>query len=324
MSRPRLTVIALALLAAITAFPTAVSATSTSSAKPAATTARFHAPVPCGRRGHSRPDIRHVIVIVMENHSYSEVIGHAPYMTALAGACGLATNYHDVGNPSLPNYLAMTSGSTHGLHKDCDPTQCPQSGLSIFRQLSLRSKLWQAFDESMPVPCSLAGTRLYAPRHNPAVYYTSLRLGCRTRDVRMGTPASGPFHQALRGRLGSYVFVTPNICNDAHSCHITTADQWLGGMIQQLQSSPALGQNSAIFILFDEASADNSSCCELPSKAGGRIPLIIISPLAKTGFQDDTPLDHYSLLKTILQAWNLPGLGETLNAATQSITAPWK
>jgi phosphatidylinositol-3-phosphatase len=282
MRRTRLTVTALAALAAITAFPAAVTATSTSTTQPAA--ASFHAPVPCGRRAHSRPDIRHVIVIVMENHSYSQVIGPARYLTALAKVCGLATNYHSVGSPSLPNYLAMTSGSTHGLSVDCDPAQCAQSGLSIFAQLSLRSKLWQAFDESMPSNCSLSGTNLYAPRHNPAVYYTSVRRWCRVHDVRLGTPASGPFRNALRGRLGSFVFVTPNICNDMHDCSVATGDAWLAKWIPAIRGSRVYrAGHTAIIVTFDEG-------------AQGHVATVVVSPYTRAGMRSSQLFSHYSLL----------------------------
>ncbi len=94
-------------------------------------------------------------------------------------------------------------------------------------------------------------------------------------------------------------------------------------MVDKLQSSPALGQKWAIFIVFDESSATDASCCGMPAKAGGRVAAVVISPLAKPGFQDNTPLSHYSLLKTILTSWGLPNLGFTANLATQPITAPW-
>src|SRR5689334_21636498 len=76
---------------------------------------------PCGRMAHKRPAIRHVIVMVLENKPITKIIGHAGFITALAHRCGLAGNYHHNARVSLPNYLAMTSGSTHGLHKNCPP-----------------------------------------------------------------------------------------------------------------------------------------------------------------------------------------------------------
>ncbi|MGE5224488.1 MAG: alkaline phosphatase family protein, partial [Omnitrophica WOR_2 bacterium] len=86
----------------------------------------------------------------------------------------------------------------------------------------------------------------------------------------------------------------------------------------------ALDKNSLIFITFDESGNDSSSCCGLGETAGGHVAAVLISPLAKGGFQDSTPLSHYSLLKTILLSWKLPALGFTANSATEAITLPWK
>ena len=77
-----------------------------------------------------------MIVIVLENHTYPAIIGRAPFITSLAHRCGLAADYHHNAKVSLPNYLAMTSGSTHGLRRNCTPKQCSVRGPSIFTQLA--------------------------------------------------------------------------------------------------------------------------------------------------------------------------------------------
>ncbi len=278
-------ILLLALLTAASA--AAVAPTAASSAThhaSASATASFRAPAPCGRLRRHPANIRHLIVIVMENHSYSDVLGHARYLTALARVCGVATNYHSIGHPSLPNYLAMTSGSAHGISTDCQPTACPQGGPSIFSQLTARRMLWQAFDESMPTTCSLGGTTLYAPRHNPAVYYTDVRSVCRKRDVRAGSPSSGPLHSALRSGLGKYVFVTPNICNDMHSCPVSAGDAWLAKWIPAMRASRSYqAGHTAIVIVWDEG-------------GGGHVPLIVVSPNTPAGARSSRPFTHYSLL----------------------------
>src|SRR4051794_17324845 len=98
----------------------------------------------CGARAGQRPVVRHGVVIVMENRSYADIIGRAPYITALARHCGLATNYHATTHPSLPNYLAMTSGSTHGVASDCSPAECPVRGKSIFSQVAAHHLGWRS------------------------------------------------------------------------------------------------------------------------------------------------------------------------------------
>src|SRR6266852_8418154 len=63
------------------------------------------------------PDPSHVFVLVLENRSYSQVVGTS-YIAQLASQYGLASNYRGISHPSLPNYLAMTSGSTWGVADD--------------------------------------------------------------------------------------------------------------------------------------------------------------------------------------------------------------
>ncbi|MGN6379051.1 MAG: alkaline phosphatase family protein, partial [Gaiellales bacterium] len=255
---------------------------------------RFKQPSPCGSRAHKRPDIRHLIVIVMENHSFSQIIGPARYITALAHACGLATNYHSVGSPSLPNYLAMTSGSTHGLHRDCDPKSCPQRGPSIFYQLANHNRVWQAFQESMPSNCALSGTNLYAPRHNPATYYTASRRGCAKHDMPLGTTTTGPLHAALAGSLGSYAFVTPNLCDDMHDCSTAIGDAWLAKWIPVMRGSRMYrAGHTAIVITFDEG-------------AGAHVPTVVVSPYTRAGTHSSRQFSHYSLLHAAEYMFKIP------------------
>jgi phosphatidylinositol-3-phosphatase len=262
-------------------------------------------PAPCGRLAAHKPDIRHVLVIVLENHSLGQVIGPAPYLTRLAHACGLATRYRAVGSPSLPNYLAMTSGSTHGLHVDCEPVDCPQAGPSIFSQLGARARLWRAFDQSMPANCELTSSGLYAARHNPAVYYTGIRAACRRQDTRMGTTADGPLHAALHGTLGAFDVVTPNLCDDAHSCPLSAADGWVSRWLPAMRASPVFrAGHTAILITFDEGGGGSET-----------VPLIVVSPYTRPGTRSATPFTHYSLLHTCESLLGLPLLGQAARAS---------
>ncbi len=117
----------------------------------------------------------------------------------------------------------------------------------------------------------------------------------------------------------------PNICNSGHDCSAQTSDLWVSNMVAKLQGSSSLGKNSLIIITYDEGSDHNTeSCCGLGKKAGGHVFTVLISPLAKDGFNDPTPYSHYSLLKTILMSWKLPDMGNTSQLSTQPIVLPWK
>jgi phospholipase C len=133
--------------------------------------------VTCGTARGAPATYRHVIWIWMENLSYDEIVGsdRAPLTNRLASECGLATNYHNVTHPSLPNYIAATSGGTQGIRDDCRPSDCSQRAQSIFGQLQAAGMSWAAYQESMPGTCGLSdgsGTDPsgeYAAKHDPAV-----------------------------------------------------------------------------------------------------------------------------------------------------------
>ena len=139
---------------------------------------------PCGTLT-TAPTYSHVIVIMMENHSYNTIIGssQAPYINSVATECGLATNYHNISHPSLPNYMAATSGVGYTALKkfdsDCNPVPgCVNKAPGIFGQ----GETWRAYEESMPSNCDKSNSGEYAVRHDPPPYYTTLS-GCATNDV---------------------------------------------------------------------------------------------------------------------------------------------
>ncbi|HEY2572092.1 MAG TPA: alkaline phosphatase family protein, partial [Solirubrobacteraceae bacterium] len=120
---------------------------------------------------HSRSS--HIVVVVLENAEYGEVIGSssAPYVNSLARRYALMTRSYAIGHPSLPNYLALTSGSTQGIESDC--TDCAVSARNIVDQLEGAGISWKAYLEDLPRPCFLgAGSAGYAKKHNPFAYYT--------------------------------------------------------------------------------------------------------------------------------------------------------
>jgi phosphatidylinositol-3-phosphatase len=233
---------------------------------------------------------RHVIWIWMENESYDQVIGTASarYLTQLAQACGLATNYQAVSHPSLPNYVAATSGSTWGIGDDDGPASHPIARPSIFSQVSATGLSWRSYEESMPSNCALSSSGTYAVKHNPAAYYTGMRAQCRRWDVPMGTTASGFFASALRGgRLPSFAFITPNLCDDMHDCTVATGDGWLRRWMPAIIRSESYRSGATVvFITFDEGTGVN------------RVATLVVAPSTPSGTRSSTAFDHYSLLKT--------------------------
>jgi phosphatidylinositol-3-phosphatase len=197
-------------------------------------------------------------------------------MNQMAKECGLATSFYAETHPSLPNYLAMTSGSPQGVTDDGSPSQHPIGTASIFSQVGS----WRALQESMPSNCYLGNSGSYYVKHNPAAYYTGIRTACQSLDLPL---ASTPDVSSR------FTFVTPNICNDMHDCSVATGDKWLSTFLPKiLSSSEYAGGKTAIFVTWDE---DDSS-------ASNHIPTFVIAPSVTPGTQISTKFNHYSMLRT--------------------------
>jgi phosphatidylinositol-3-phosphatase len=256
---------------------------------------------PCGTRATHPPVYRHVLWIWMENKSYSRIIGSssAPYTNQLAQHCGVATNYTAITHPSLPNYLAATSGDFWGIKDDKAPSSHPLAVSSIYSQVKAMGKTWREYEESAPSNCPLSSSGQYAVKHDPAPYYTGIRADCANWDVPMGSTTAGNLRDDLSANtLPDFAFLTPNLCNDTHDCSISTGDDWLKGWFQVLLTSTAYKSGTtAIFLTYDE---DDGS-------ASNRIVTIVVSPYTPAGTTSATAFNHYSLLKTTEELLGLGG-----------------
>ncbi len=268
------------------------------------------------------PNFAHIVLIVLENHGISQVIGNAAYpnLNALAKQNVLLSNYFATTHPSLPNYISLVSGATQKITSDC--TTCFVNAPNLADEIEASGHSWKSYEEDMPSPCFIGDSNPYAQKHDPFLYFDSIRNNS-DRCQKSIVPLTQLSTDLATNQLPDFSFITPNLCDDGHNCSLEVADKWVGQMVSALQSSPALGKNSLIIITFDESESDNTTCCGMGKKAGGQVMTILISPLAKQGFNDNTPYDHYSLLKTILIAWNLPDLGNTKNPQTLPIFDPW-
>jgi phosphatidylinositol-3-phosphatase len=238
----------------------------------------------------------HVVLVVLENHGYDQVAHSSPYLNALASECGLATNYRAVSHPSLPNYLALTSGTTAGIDSDC--TDCTANVRSIFQQLGGD---WRTYAESLPA----AGFRGpsahdYAKKHNPAAYYPAVATAY-ARDAAPLTPA------ALRS-LGRFTLVVPNLCSDEHDCSVETGDRWLVRWIPRiLHTSAYRSGNTALFVTYDEdTDSDNA------------VYTTVVAPSVRPGTVSAASFDHYSLLRTAEQLLGLPCLAHACAARSMA------
>jgi phosphatidylinositol-3-phosphatase len=253
-------------------------------------------------------------VIVLENRELGEVIGaaDAPYLNRLASQGALAVNDYAITHPSLPNYLAMTGGSTFGISEDC--TDCHASGPNLATQLSGAGVTWRAYMGAMPSPCfSGAEAGEYAKRHNPFMYYPSVASNpslC-ARDV----PETQLRADLTHHRLPSFAWISPNLCDDAHSCGFGSADSYLRRVVPPLLGQ--LGPAGLLVITFDEGTS-NAGCCG--SAAGGRIATILLGPGVHAGTRLHRPYSQYSLLATVEDRFGVPRLRNARSASALDLT----
>ncbi len=225
-----------------------------------------------------------VVLIVMENHEYGSIVGSssAPYLNQKFLPRGtLFTNYYALHHPSLPNYLAMTSGTTSGCLSDTCPTKTYKTN-NIFHQLWATGIGWVAWQESMPTPCAVNSSGSYAVKHNPAVYYANLFPKiCRRHDL--------PYPSQQPRQLQPFTYVTPNLCHDMHDCSIATGDHWLRDHVRSLLRAGAI-----VIITSDEGSTSVGG--------GGHVMTAIVGPGVSAGTRDGRRFTHHGLLAG-LERW---------------------
>lgn len=241
-----------------------------------------------------RSNRSHVVVIVLENRSASEAIGNpeAPYISRLAHRYALATRYYGVTHPSLPNYLALTGGSTFGIESDC--TGCSVNASNIVDQLEAHRISWRAYMEGMRRPCDrTSGEGGYAKKHDPFLYYEDVAFNLRR--CRKVVPFGRLRGALAHDRLPTFAWITPNLCDDGHDCGLSDVNSFLKGIVPALIRE--LGPHGALLLTWDEGEG-GEGCCE-GQAAGGRVATILIGPDARRGARVDVPYDHYSILRTI-------------------------
>ncbi|TME24039.1 MAG: hypothetical protein E6I68_06075 [Chloroflexi bacterium] len=252
-----------------------------------------------------------MFLIVMENEESTGIMGNsvAVYINALAGGHGLATEYFAVSHPSLPNYLALTAGSTFGIASDC--TGCYVNATNIADQVESSGRSWKAYMESMPSTCYAGDAYPYMQKHNPFIYYNDIRTNA-ARCAEHVVPFTQLSTDLTNGTVPNLAWITPNMCNDMHDCSIATGDAWLAKVVPGILASSAYLNGGALFITWDEGSS-GAGCCG--NAAGGQVATLVIASNGVAGVRSTISETHYSLLRTIEDAWGLSPLGQASNAA---------
>ncbi len=296
---------------------------------------------PVCRTASGIPMFSHVFVIPMENLSLSTLEGadggypNAPYLASLAAKWATASDYHGVAHPSLPNYIAMTSGEdVSGIGCDCQPPgatgstcssltcnlilsscDCPQAvSPNLADEIESAGKDWRNYAENMGAACNVTASGSYAPKHVPFLYYPDVQGNAARCDQHVVDFAG--FAQDLAAGPAAFDFLTPNLTDDMHDPvigsgpqNVTNGDDWLAGQLPAILASQAFQDGGILFIVWDEDDDSGAFVKDAP------IGLWVISPLAKQGgYVSQVHADHYSLLATIQDGLGLPRLGLSVPA----------
>jgi hypothetical protein len=252
------------------------------------------------------PHLRKVAVLLLENHGYKQIIGspQAPYLNDLADRGALATDYYAIGHPSLPNYLALTTGSTQGVTSDCN--SCDNSAPSLPGQLEAAHISWKAYFQGIPAP-GFAGNGVgnYSKHYNPFAYSEQVGEGAIARQHEVDFRSLR--HDLSRRSLPRFSWITPNLLNDGHNASIRASDRFASRLVPRIVR--ALNPGGVLFVTWDEAQG-------VTGPAGGRVAMIATGPGARHHVRSDGPADHYALLATLEGGLGLARLG---HAATASV-----
>ena len=273
----------------------------------------------------------------------------APYINSLIPLRAHAEQYFNPpGNhPSLPNYLWLEAGTNFKILKDILPKQAEiKTNLHLVDLLENAGITWKAYAEpdfGNPdfTDCPLDFSEVDV-NHVPFVYFSDVsdhfsssaprclahvkpyshlatdlasKTSCTPALITSGVPC-----------YAQYNFITPNLCHDGHEgvspCdpsestdNTLRGDTWLKNVgVRAITSSNVYGKDGALFILWDEAEDDNPF-------QDGPIGMFVLSPFAKTDFENSIHYDHSSMLKTFQEIFSVaPLLGGTGNSGTNDLS----
>ena len=245
-----------------------------------------------------------VALLALENRSYEEIIGNhkVPYMNRLARENALAARSYAVAHPSLPNYIALTSGTSGEIHNDC--ASCDSEATNLVDQMNRAHVSWRAYFQGIPRPGSLAIRHgNYSAHYNPFAYYSRTRSRDGNQDRTVSFRA---LDRDLRAnRLPRFSWIGPNLGHDGHNNSLASTDRYMSRLVPRVLK--ALGPRGLLYLTWDEGKPDDKR--GLNGKGGGRIVLIAAGPMARHGVVSRQPFNQYALLRTLEAGFGLPTLG---------------
>ena len=240
-----------------------------------------------------------VLVVVEENHSFTQMRTEMPFLAALSDRYGYATHWQALVHPSEPNYLAIAGGSMFGVTDDGPPSENADrvaNAPSVFSQALAAGRSAATYAESMPTPCALVDAYPYAVRHNPWTYFSAERGACSMHDLSTASFAAS----ARADRLPNVGFLIPDMLHDAHDGSLADADSWLGAQLAPVLASRDFTSGDLVVVVTADEDDRQSGNTVLTSVLTPRLSHVVV----------DTPLNHYSLTRFIAQVLRVDPLGQ--------------
>ena len=249
------------------------------------------------------PHFDHIVVVVEENHGFQQIVdaADAPYLNSLRHAGVLMTRSFAITHPSEPNYLALFSGSTHGVTSDACPLSLP--GPDLAGALAAKGKTFIGYAEGLPSsgsPVCSAGS--YARKHAPWVNFADVPASASQPMSAFPTDFAS---------LPSVAFVVPNLEHDMHDGTVAEASTWLQQHLSRY-ASWAQTHNSLLMVTFDEDDYGESN----------QVSTVLVGAQVRRNATDAEHVDHYSVLRTIEDAFGVARVGKSAQRAP--ITQAWR
>jgi hypothetical protein len=267
----------------------------------------------CGRQaggppGSAQPAFERILIVVLENENESEAIGQ-PFLKSLAARGAYLESYTAITHPSQPNYIAMTAGDVHGVTND-RPVDLDVRHLGDL--LEAKGLEWKVYAEGYPGHCELE-QRIgrYARKHEPFISFVNVQRD-PARCARI-VDAARLRDDIAAGTLPHFALYVPDMDDDGHDTSIEFADRWLAAAFGPLLDDPAFMQGMLFVVTFDESKR----------LGGNRIYTALYGDGVVAGSVSKEPWNHYSLLRTIEEAFDLGTLG-LHDASARPITGIWR
>jgi hypothetical protein len=250
-----------------------------------------------------------IMIVVLENTDYDDAL-EQPFLGSLTQRGALLTRFLAETHPSQPNYLALVSGSTHGVHGDANVNI---DARHVGDLLEAKGLQWKVYAEGYPGDCYLgkkAGD--YVRKHVPFLSFTNVQTD-PARCARIVDAAE--LSQDIRnGTLPTYSLYIPDERNDGHDTGVSYADEWLSTTFGPLLADERFTDGLLLVVTFDESASYFSS---------NHILTVLLGDSIQPGARSDTAYNHYSLLRLVEDEFGLGTLGEH-DVDASGITGIWK